>query len=237
MTPALPRRLAGILAAAVAARRSSPRLHGRPGPGASTSGPSPAPAASASGRGRPARRAQPAALGAGETRTVTMHDREGHDRHQARGRPVADRGRQLRGPRGLRLLRRRRLPPSGARVRDPGRRSDAAPARGGPGYTIADEPVTTPYGRGTVAMARTQDPNSVGSQFFIVLDDGARAPLEQANTYQIIGTVTSGMDDGRCDRRDAEQRRAGQRGAPARPDDDRHRSPTREPGPTKESRP
>jgi cyclophilin family peptidyl-prolyl cis-trans isomerase len=65
---------------------------------------------------------------------------------------------------------------------------------GGPGYTIQDEAVTTPYGRGTVAMARTPQPDSVGSQFFIVLDDGARGSLEQANTYQIIGTVSEGME-------------------------------------------
>ncbi len=44
---------------------------------------------------------------------------------------------------------------------------------GGPGYTIKDEPVTATYGRGTVAMARTAEPNSVGSQFFIVLADTA----------------------------------------------------------------
>lgn len=65
---------------------------------------------------------------------------------------------------------------------------------GGPGYTIQDEPVTTPYNRGTVAMARTQSANSVGSQFFIVLDDKDGAILGQANTYQIIGNVTAGMD-------------------------------------------
>ena len=65
---------------------------------------------------------------------------------------------------------------------------------GGPGYEIKDEPVTAIYGRGTVAMARTPAPNSVGSQFFIVLDDQARPALEDANTYQIIGTVTTGME-------------------------------------------
>jgi cyclophilin family peptidyl-prolyl cis-trans isomerase len=65
---------------------------------------------------------------------------------------------------------------------------------GGPGYEIQDEPVTATYARGTVAMARTSAPNSVGSQFFIVLDDKDRAVLESANTYQIIGTVTSGME-------------------------------------------
>jgi peptidylprolyl isomerase len=67
---------------------------------------------------------------------------------------------------------------------------------GGPGYTIKDEPVTAVYSRGTVAMARSSGPNSVGSQFFIVLDDNARTALADPkyNNYQIIGTVTSGME-------------------------------------------
>jgi cyclophilin family peptidyl-prolyl cis-trans isomerase len=65
---------------------------------------------------------------------------------------------------------------------------------GGPGYEIQDEPVTTAYVRGTVAMARTSAPNSVGSQFFIVLDDKDQSVLAAANTYQIIGSVTAGME-------------------------------------------
>jgi cyclophilin family peptidyl-prolyl cis-trans isomerase len=65
---------------------------------------------------------------------------------------------------------------------------------GGPGYTIKDEPVTAQYGRGVVAMARTSQPDSVGSQFFLVLDDAARESLVSANTYQIIGHVTAGME-------------------------------------------
>ena len=65
---------------------------------------------------------------------------------------------------------------------------------GGPGYSITDDPVTTPYRRGTVAMARSSKPNSQGSQFFIVLDDQAAGALAAANTYAIIGEVTSGMD-------------------------------------------
>jgi len=65
---------------------------------------------------------------------------------------------------------------------------------GGPGYEIQDEPVKTPYARGTVAMARTAAPNSVGSQFFIVLSDAAQSSLASANTYQIIGSVTKGME-------------------------------------------
>jgi peptidyl-prolyl cis-trans isomerase B (cyclophilin B) len=66
---------------------------------------------------------------------------------------------------------------------------------GGPGYTIQDEPVTATYKRGTLAMARTQAPNSQGSQFFIVLDDTAAAQsLTPVNTYAIFGEVTTGMD-------------------------------------------
>lgn len=65
---------------------------------------------------------------------------------------------------------------------------------GGPGYTIKDEPVVGRYHRGTVAMARTQAPDSQGSQFFIVLDDGAEGALAQYNTYAIFGEVVEGMD-------------------------------------------
>ncbi|MBP1704448.1 MAG: ppiB [Chloroflexi bacterium] len=65
---------------------------------------------------------------------------------------------------------------------------------GGPGYTIPDDPVTAPYQRGVVAMARTSKPNSQGSQFFIVLDDEAAGSLSKANTYAIMGSVVEGMD-------------------------------------------
>lgn len=66
--------------------------------------------------------------------------------------------------------------------------------RGGPGYTIRDEPVVGQYARGIVAMARTPAPDSQGSQFFVVLDDAARRSLDQARTYVIFGRVTTGMD-------------------------------------------
>jgi peptidyl-prolyl cis-trans isomerase B (cyclophilin B) len=66
--------------------------------------------------------------------------------------------------------------------------------RGGPGYTIKDEPVTATYHRGTVAMARSQGVDTQGSQFFIVLDDGSGPTLASANTYAIFGEVVSGMD-------------------------------------------
>jgi len=64
------------------------------------------------------------------------------------------------------------------------------------GYTIADDPPRTDYARGTVAMARTPAAHSEDSQFFIVLSDAAATSLSLSNQYgyAIIGTVTSGMD-------------------------------------------
>ena len=65
---------------------------------------------------------------------------------------------------------------------------------GGPGYFIKDEPVIGEYRRGVIAMARSSQPDSQGSQFFVVLDDAAAVPLESARTYAILGEVVSGMD-------------------------------------------
>jgi peptidylprolyl isomerase len=47
-----------------------------------------------------------------------------------------------------------------------------------------------PFTRGIVGMARTSDPNSANSQFFIMYGD---APSLN-NQYTVIGQVTSGMD-------------------------------------------
>jgi peptidyl-prolyl cis-trans isomerase B (cyclophilin B) len=65
---------------------------------------------------------------------------------------------------------------------------------GGPGYTIPDEPVVGDYTREIVAMARTSQPNSAGSQFFIVLDDSVVNQLSKSGRYVIFGKVTQGMD-------------------------------------------
>lgn len=66
--------------------------------------------------------------------------------------------------------------------------------RGGPGYTfgIENAPADGLYPRGTLAMARSQDPDSNGSQFFIVFGD-TTLPLE-AGGYSIFGKVTGGME-------------------------------------------
>jgi cyclophilin family peptidyl-prolyl cis-trans isomerase len=62
---------------------------------------------------------------------------------------------------------------------------------GGPGYDLPDDkvPAGLSYGKGIVAMANTGQPNSGGSQFFVMLGD---APLPP--TYSIFGYVKSGAD-------------------------------------------
>jgi cyclophilin family peptidyl-prolyl cis-trans isomerase len=61
---------------------------------------------------------------------------------------------------------------------------------GNPGYTFKSERVTLPYAPGTVAMANTGQPNTNGSQFFIVTGSEAGA---LPKTYTIFGKVIEGM--------------------------------------------
>ncbi|MGI8994084.1 MAG: peptidylprolyl isomerase [Nocardioidaceae bacterium] len=65
---------------------------------------------------------------------------------------------------------------------------------GGPGYGygIENAPKDGSYPTGTLAMARSNDPNSNGSQFFIVYKD-TRLPVEGGG-YTIFGRVTQGLD-------------------------------------------
>ena len=136
---------------------------------------------------------QPAALPAGETRTVTIETDKGKIdiRIEADLSPIAAGNFVALAGCGYYdgVVFHRVVPGFVIQGGDP-----TGTGTGGPGYEIQDETVTATYSRGTVAMARTSQPNSVGSQFFIVLDDSARAALAAANTYQIIGTVASGMD-------------------------------------------
>ena len=61
---------------------------------------------------------------------------------------------------------------------------------GGPGYTIDAEFNDTAHVRGILSMARSADPNSAGSQFFIVYD----AAPHLDGQYTAFGEVISGMD-------------------------------------------
>lgn len=76
---------------------------------------------------------------------------------------------------------------------DPNTKSAANRGRwgtGGPGWTIKAEFNKNKHSRGTLSMARSQDPNSAGSQFFIVLKDSNFLDGQ----YTAFGRVTAGMD-------------------------------------------
>jgi cyclophilin family peptidyl-prolyl cis-trans isomerase len=64
---------------------------------------------------------------------------------------------------------------------------------GGPGYTIADEYPSTSaaFGTGAVAMANTGQPNSGGSQFFVMVPGGSS--ILGGSAYTVFGEVTSGI--------------------------------------------
>ena len=62
---------------------------------------------------------------------------------------------------------------------------------GGPGYTIPAEFNPRPHLEGTVAMARTEDPNSAGSQFYICL---APQPALDGK-YTVFGQVIEGLEN------------------------------------------
>lgn len=61
---------------------------------------------------------------------------------------------------------------------------------GGPGHRVNAEFNKTPHVRGIVSMARAQDPNSAGSQFFICVADANFLDGQ----YTAFGEVVSGME-------------------------------------------
>ncbi len=61
--------------------------------------------------------------------------------------------------------------------------------RGGPGYTIDAEFNDIHHDRGIVSMARSNHPNSAGSQFFIVVADSRFLDKQ----YTVFGKVIDGM--------------------------------------------
>ena len=62
---------------------------------------------------------------------------------------------------------------------------------GGPGYQIKAEFNKQKHLRGSVAMARSQHPDSAGSQFYITY--GVTPHLD--NNYTVFGRVVSGMEE------------------------------------------
>ena len=75
---------------------------------------------------------------------------------------------------------------------DPNTKSDdrSSHGMGGPGHTIKAEFNDEPHVRGIVSMARSQDPDSAGSQFFVVVKDSDFLDGQ----YTAFGRVIAGMD-------------------------------------------
>jgi len=66
----------------------------------------------------------------------------------------------------------------------------SAHGTGGPGYQIKAEFNDTPHKRGIVSMARSQSPDSAGSQFFIVVKDSGFLDRQ----YTAFGRVIRGLE-------------------------------------------
>lgn len=75
---------------------------------------------------------------------------------------------------------------------DPNSKSDdrSRHGTGGPGYAVKAEFNDVSHVRGVVSMARSSDPNSAGSQFFIVVADSTFLD----GKYTAFGRVVEGMD-------------------------------------------
>ena len=67
---------------------------------------------------------------------------------------------------------------------------NGAHGTGGPGYTVKAEFNDTAHKRGVVSMARAQDPNSAGSQFFICVADSGFLDGQ----YTAFGRVVRGLE-------------------------------------------
>lgn len=61
---------------------------------------------------------------------------------------------------------------------------------GGPGHTVKAEFNNISHKRGILSMARSQHPDSAGSQFFIVIKDSEFLD----NEYTVFGEVVNGME-------------------------------------------
>ena len=76
---------------------------------------------------------------------------------------------------------------------DPNTKNDSAKdawGMGGPGYTINAEFNSKHHARGILSMARTSDPNSAGSQFFICHADAGNLDGQ----YTVFGNLIKGFD-------------------------------------------
>ena len=72
-------------------------------------------------------------------------------------------------------------------TRDSNKENDG---RGNPGWTIDQEFNNIPHKKGILSMARSQDVNSAGSQFFICFNDARHLD----NKYTVFGSMINGFE-------------------------------------------
>jgi len=75
-------------------------------------------------------------------------------------------------------------------TKDPNKKSQWG--MGGPGHSIKAEFSSRSHLEGIVSMARAADPDSAGSQFFIVTSNNNTESLDRQ--YTVFGKVTEGID-------------------------------------------
>ena len=167
----------------------------KPAPTTSTPAASATPGASASPTPKTRRTLPPKSLAAGKTFTATITTNRGPITVQLDGKKAPQTVASF-----LSLAkdgywansRCHRLTTSGIFVLQCGDPTGTGNGNPGYGYGIENAPRDGRYPTGTLAMARTSDPNSNGGQFFIVYKD-TQLPTEGGG-YTIFGTVTAGLD-------------------------------------------
>jgi cyclophilin family peptidyl-prolyl cis-trans isomerase len=75
---------------------------------------------------------------------------------------------------------------------DPRASDPTVAGTGGPGYSVGQEFNNRPHTEGVLSMARSSDPDSAGSQFFVCLDYHQTQQLD--HQYTAFGKVVDGMD-------------------------------------------
>ncbi len=155
------------------------------------------PSASASATASPTPTPTATVAAEGAVREPHVDGDDGAEHHEARHLPRrqggAAGGRELREPHAAGLLHGPHLPPAHREVRSTccSAATRTGDGSGGPGYSfgpIENAPKDGVYPAGTIAMANTGQPNSQGSQFFIVYK-----ATTLPGGYTVFGHVTSGL--------------------------------------------
>ena len=160
-----------------------------------------------------------AGQGEGQNPVVVLDTSAGRDHAGALPRQGPDHGRELPQVRGRGLLRQPDLPSGHPGIHDPGRRDDRQmeekpekhpPIKNESGKGLSNE-------RGTIAMARTNNPNSATCQFFINHGDNRRSSTMPAAATRSSARSSTAWTWWTPSPRSATTTRAGHENVPVKP--------------------